>query len=373
MKKYKFCIVFLLFVVIVSNRGMAAEAVNVFQGKWINDYGVVEISKCKNRVCQIVIQTAYAAYTCDIDAKLKTLSDKLAVFQIAGNGKTFPINLSLKKQVITVDIPEKSVSASRSMCGLRGIFHGEYTNKNTPRMYKTSFNCEHAKTKIELEICQNPKLARADIVLSRLYSQLKKMRLKNIVESQRDWMSTRDLCVDYLEMVPCISKQYNNRILSLEQDFLTLKYGKKNENKDVNFSFNYLFHLSKNPESYSLDIFQDPPLQGYLESVLPKNVYEEILSTRFYETRFEETDDSLIMITGGAPGFYTIYEGTLLITRDHQLWLAYTNFDEKSKTQLVVLYQENINKNHMPELLREWLNRLTEHMDYKDVVYKKIV
>jgi len=163
-----------------------------------------------------------------------------------------PVNLTRSKQVITVTVPEASKKTARSYCGLRGFFEGEYTNSNATRIYKTSFNCDKAKTKIELAICQTSKLAHADIVLSKLYFQLKSKRIDNIVKQQKEWIKDRDTCSESLDLKKCLLDKYNFRILALQQK--SLRSDQEKTNTNVPYNYDYLLFLLKRPDSNPYDI-----------------------------------------------------------------------------------------------------------------------
>ena len=356
---------------------LATKSANPFQGKWINDNGSVDITNYNDMKCKIEISTANGAHTCELHQELTVLSNKTATFQvknldtaIEGKKKFFPITLSLSNQIITVTIPQGGEAAAGGYCGARGFFEGEYTNSNTPRVYKTSFNCDQAKTKIEIAICQTPELANADIVLSKLYFQLKAKQLDNMVNQQKKWIKDRNLCTKSTDLNQCLSDKYSDRILSLQQQVITNHPESGTKNSTISYNYDYLLYLAKLSQTTPYDIFQDPPLQNYLKAAFPKDKNNEILSTRFYEIQLKHQDDSLIMITGGAPGLYTIYEGALLLTNDHLTWLAYINIDDDSKTQIIILCPKGVNSTAIPKYLKQWVDRLLPHMDYKDVIYK---
>ena len=70
---------------------------------------------------------------------------------------------------------------------------------------------------------------------------------------------------------------------------------------------------------------------------MPKVTALEILPAVFQETQLEYSDDSLIMLTGGAPGLYTICEGALVLTKNHQIWLAYININNQHKNEIIIV------------------------------------
>ena len=354
-----------------------ADSTHLFQNKWINDYGHVDITKCKDRKCHIEIDTINGIHTCELEGELTVLSKNAAVFQVKnlymrkGRPRFSPVNLSLSGQVLTVTTPEESTEVTFEHCGSRGFFDGEYTNVNMPRIYKTSFNCDNARAKIDLAICHSKELAYADTVLSKLYLQLKTKQFEPIVRQQKEWIKERNLCLNESDLNQCVAKNYDDRILTLQQQVMSHGILFKNPHS-IPYNFDYFIYRAKTSESWSYDVFLDPPLQSYLKSILSPKFVENILSTRFYELGLGYYDDSLIMITGGAPGLYTIYEGALILTKENQIWLAYINLNDQSKKQIVVLSSKNVNETAIPIPLKKWVEKLLPDMDYKEVKYKKI-
>lgn len=92
----------------------------------------------------------------------------------------------------------------------------EYTPDATPKMYKTSFNCNKAGTKIELAICHSKELAHADIELSNLYYRLVDNQPTDFVNQQKLWLNERDFCSYSIDIDHCLLKKYQDRILQLQ-------------------------------------------------------------------------------------------------------------------------------------------------------------
>lgn len=147
--------ILILLTVLPGKNCLAKNSTNPFQGSWVNDYGNVDITHCNKMECKIKIETVNEEHSCELEGKVITPSSHNAIFQLKNFGtdglkkmRFVPINLSRSKHVITVTIPEESNDAARGYCGYRGFFEGEYINSNAQRIYKTSFNCNKAKTKI---------------------------------------------------------------------------------------------------------------------------------------------------------------------------------------------------------------------------------
>lgn len=99
---------------------------------------------------------------------------------------------------------------------------------------------------------------------------------------------------------------------------------------------------------------------------------DDIFQNRFSEINIKSYNDSLIMITGAAPGLYKICEGALILTKEHETWLAYTTFDSSSKKQIVIICPKNIDVTTIPTPLKQWADKLLPYMDNKDIIYKKL-
>lgn len=112
----------------------------------------------------------------------------------------------------------------------------ENSPDNKPQTYKTSFNCDKARTNIEHAICHSKKLADADRVLSKLYYQLEDKQPSAFVNRQKMWLKERDYCISSLNLEHCLLNKYQDRILLLKN--LKLSVSSKDiqvdEPKEVN-------------------------------------------------------------------------------------------------------------------------------------------
>lgn len=102
-----------------------AKQLNPFEGKWINDYGRVDINKCHKDKCKLYILTINELHTCEVEGILKILSKTSALLKLR---KGSVVNFTLNKRILTISIPANSLEESREYCGLRGYFDGEYTH-----------------------------------------------------------------------------------------------------------------------------------------------------------------------------------------------------------------------------------------------------
>jgi len=83
--------------------------------------------------------------------------------------------------------------------------------KQWPNITQPSFNCENAKTNVEILICSNEQLSRSDVNLTNVYKKaLENLpKQKNIKRSQKQWLEViRSECKDY----NCVLNAYNKRI-----------------------------------------------------------------------------------------------------------------------------------------------------------------
>jgi uncharacterized protein len=112
----------------------------------------------------------------------------------------------------------------------------EYSSDTKPQTYKTSFNCNKARTKIEHAICHSRKLANADIILSKFYYQLENKQPPDFVNQQKMWLKERDYCSYSLNIEHCLLNKYQDRILQLKilKSSVLLKEIPDDEPKEVN-------------------------------------------------------------------------------------------------------------------------------------------
>ena len=85
-----------------------------------------------------------------------------------------------------------------------------------PHTYKTSFNCNYAKTKTERAICHSKEIAYADIALSALYYQLLPKQPADFANQQKRWLNQRDFCSYSIDLEQCLLRKYQDRILELK-------------------------------------------------------------------------------------------------------------------------------------------------------------
>jgi uncharacterized protein YecT (DUF1311 family) len=92
--------------------------------------------------------------------------------------------------------------------------------KTAPR-YKTSFDCDQAKTGVENAICYSSKAASLDLALQQTYKAwLDDLDDKNsdiLMKEQKEWLHKRDLiCGDDRGVFDCLETMYRARMLELE-------------------------------------------------------------------------------------------------------------------------------------------------------------
>ena len=375
--KRLFCFTLLIFLnLLLVTICSAAKSVNPFQGTWISNNGGIIISNCHDMKCKIEISSANGAHTCDVNAELTVRSAGEAFFQVEKIIPPYiteisaPIKLTLSKQVITLNRSESDNEDAPDYCTIKGFFEDTYTNSKTTRP-RADLNCNKTKTSIEAAVCHSSNLALADKVLEKLYFQIKAKQLDSIVNAQNEWINNRNLCSGSANLNKCLADKYRDRILSLQHEVMS-SYKSEKPKGVASYNYDYLLYLARLPTKSPHDIFQDPPLQNYLKTALPKEIVEKILPTSFYEIKFGHVDESSMLIQGGAPGLYNAYEGALLLTKEHQSWLAYININDNFKKQIIILGPRNANTQTIPAPLKQWVNQLLPYMSDKKLVYKKI-
>jgi hypothetical protein len=345
-------------------------------GTWVNEYGTTSITHCKNYKCNVHIRTEGERFTCGLDGLLTVLSDTNAFFEVHdkdNRDKLFPINITLSNQSITITEPEESHASARKYCGFSGYYDGEYLNSNAAKKYAPGFNCSYAKTKTEKAICDSAGLAYADNVLSKLYAQLQKVKIKNIAVEQAQWLKERERCARAPNLNRCILDTYSSRIITLER-YLTNSPPQHGANTPP-YLYAYYVYLMKNSETALNDIFLDPPLQNYLNTIYPKEAVKENLSACFKKIELTYQDDSLLMLKGDNPDLNLdkICKSALVLTKNNETWIAYIDLNEDAVRQFVIFYPRNTKKEALPAPLKKWVINLIPDMENKEILYKKLI
>ena len=80
----------------------------------------------------------------------------------------------------------------------------------SPMLYAASFDCSRAASRVELLICQNPKLSALDMDLAATFKVASKF--EGVREGQAAWLKERDLC----QSADCLIDAYEGRIDALK-------------------------------------------------------------------------------------------------------------------------------------------------------------
>lgn len=81
---------------------------------------------------------------------------------------------------------------------------------------KPSFDCEQAKSKIEIKICQSAELSSLDSRISEAYLFLTLKGNQSIANDQKLWIkNTRNQCSDALDLSQCLSEAMTARLIEL--------------------------------------------------------------------------------------------------------------------------------------------------------------
>lgn len=212
----------------VSLNSLAAKSISPFEGSWDDSPFKIVINNCTKAKCHFHLEALTRMYICEVNEDLTLLSDKTALFKVesesyasSDKGRTYPIYLTIWKNILTIKIPNESREAARKYCGAGMLFDGDYYNINMPRIYRTSFNCDKADTKIDKAICQSDELAYWDLSLSKLYLKLKTKYGTHAVVQQKAWLKKRNQCVNSSSLELCLLDSYRERVESLENELKT--------------------------------------------------------------------------------------------------------------------------------------------------------
>lgn len=158
-----------------------------------------------------------------------------------------------------------------------------------PQVYKTSFNCNKARTKTEQAICHSKILADADIELSKLYYQLVNKQPPHFATQQKNWLRERDYCSYSLDMEHCLLKKHQERISQLKQMKIAapLKNSQEKPHKTVNHTVSSVLQ-KYNISLYNVSSSKDNTCPTFhvklkyyplgLKKELYKKVYAELLA-----------------------------------------------------------------------------------------------
>jgi uncharacterized protein YecT (DUF1311 family) len=88
-----------------------------------------------------------------------------------------------------------------------------------PEAVSPSFDCQIAKSAVELAICGDPSLAAKDRTLTAAYSAVKSTlsaaKVKSLAASQSAWLRARDKCL-HAGMTTCLNARYDQRIREIQ-------------------------------------------------------------------------------------------------------------------------------------------------------------
>jgi uncharacterized protein YecT (DUF1311 family) len=100
--------------------------------------------------------------------------------------------------------------------------HGfQIVEAKTPPLYKTSFDCDKAKTGVENAICYSSTAAALDLALNQTYKawldNLNDAESDVLMKEQRDWLNKRNLiCGEDRSVFECLETLYRARLLELQ-------------------------------------------------------------------------------------------------------------------------------------------------------------
>lgn len=106
-----------------------------------------------------------------------------------------------------------------------GVFLSVSAVVGTATAQTPSFNCENARTALEIKICEDDLLGALDLKLAHVYNEaLEKMpdNAETIRASQAAWLTHRNKCQDSPAMADCLKREYALRISEIQAKYSLL-------------------------------------------------------------------------------------------------------------------------------------------------------
>jgi len=263
--------------------------------------GTMEIKDCTKNKCNIAFDTYNGAHTCELDDTVLNVDGKTAVATITDEytGNICKIIITPKSDnVINISDNEKC----NFLCGVSGVFTGRWQNMRAPLMYSAGFDCDRAKTDVELTICRDKNLAQYDSEVNILYRASSGQKA-----SQKKWMAVRNQCKTD---VKCLTTQYNTRLRELvssitKDDFNLFDYARL-------VSDDGWFH----PNNAIL-------ISSYIKNKIGDDEYTKITACSNRRTKGIFNKDE-IFAGYGCPGMFTFMESAIYIDKNkygYRIWM----------------------------------------------------
>lgn len=324
-----------------SSYANTKNSTSVWEGVWEYERyataksGTLEITDCRDDLCNFNIATANGTHTCLIEGEFTTnansgeYKEKAQTFYDQYEDIIISFNLNTDKQIITIT----ANGPIYKYCGTQGHFIGEYENKNNPLRYDTGFNCwTKDLTDSETAICASQKLATASKEMFKNYSFLQ----------TKEWFRTRNKCHKDLK---CL---WNFYISSIRTGY------EQKQGKSVNF-YEYMGNLDDDiyyPTDFSL-------LTDFFEKNMQKDDYNQW--TLNFSQMSTSKCDKCHYAQYGIAGLYTITESAFYINKD-EIWLAFLYHNYESNDKYIVIYAPSgKEEKNIPAEFDDWLIRIKEH------------
>lgn len=227
--------------------------------------------------------------------------------------------------------------------------------KQKRTQFETGFNCDKASTHIEIKLCRQPLLARADREMGVLYRQLRKSLSKDegaeLRKEQRYWVKRRNKnCQTKTKAdTVCLSSYYASRLVAL----------KKQENKSIGGDLNSVdaaFMAALYKESSKL--WQDTVFRLYM-SALEKQ--DELSEWNKYQPKITaEFENGNAAFTGKYQYETIIWPNDVVVAKAFHMF-----FNSKSQSWLSI--SKNIGKggkvlttgpDNKPGIVKDWVRSI---------------
>lgn len=301
-------------------------------------FGNLEITDCKDNLCNFQLDTVYGAHTCTLEGQVKINAgkgeyrEKYKTYEGKTEEVIVTFELDKTKRIITIDANYQS----RRYCGMQGKFIGEYENKNNPLRYKTGFDCWNKNiTETEKTICASKNLAQASKEMIENYQSMQ----------TKEWSDKREAC-------------HNNEECLWDFYISSIKSGYEKEHKKTLNLYEYMGNLSENSLFYPTDFSL---LTDFFIKHMPKDDYDE-WGRAFSQIAMDDNKcDKCHYRQYGLAGLYTIMESAFYINKD-EIWLAFLKMNNERKDSYIVVYTlPNYEEKDIPLVFDSWLERLKPH------------
>jgi len=326
----------------------AYSSVTDFSGEWEYDRGNIgaggqmTISNCHNGSCSIEFSTYNGAHICDLENAILNIKGDTANIKIKDYSEC-KISISKKSDGIIEVLDNENCGM---LCGMSGYFTGRWRNIKLPKTYPAGFDCDYAKTDVELTICHDKNLAQFDREIAILYKKAAGQK-----PAQKKWLAGRNVCKTDTK---CMTEKYDARLRELTVAV---------SNKDFSL-FDYAHLVSEDGWFHPNDAVL---IANFIRDKIGNDAYDNFVacSNRRTADIFNENE---IFAGYGCPGLFTLMESAIYIDRN-QIWLSYldngriTTFGPRGKSV-----------HDIPQSLSDWIkdlkNRAGDNIESEKVEFE---